>query len=98
MKSAPIRAVFKDGYICISGRRPQMRTYLFNRSFQVETLENRLCLSCTVDVDGSHLRIVGDDTPNTVSVVDDGAGGVVAICDGMPAVVATGIKKISIDT
>jgi hypothetical protein len=76
-----------------------MRTYA-STSFlpRVERLESRVCLSCTVDVRGSMLRIIGDGGANSATVTDDGEGGVVATCNGGAAVTASGIRRITIDT
>ena len=70
------------------------------RSFlpRVESLENRLCLDCAIAADDGKLTIEGDDAANTVSVTHDGAGNVVVVCDGEPALNFSGIKEIEIDT
>lgn len=77
-----------------------MRSHLSNRSFspRVESLEGRLCLACTITADDNTLTIEGDDAANTVSVTHDGAGNVVVVCDGEPALNFSGIKEIEIDT
>ncbi len=65
---------------------------------QLEELESRWCPSCSVTVAGDTLLIHGDKAANTVSIVDNGAAGIVVTCDGTTSPAATGIKHIEIET
>jgi hypothetical protein len=65
---------------------------------QLEALENRWCPSCTVKVTGDTLHVTGDNGNNTVSIVDNGALGVVVTCDLMTFPAALGIKHIDVKT
>jgi hypothetical protein len=76
-----------------------MRTFTPNFfSPRVEPLERRLCLACTIDVEDDTLSILGDAADNNVVITHDGAGNVSVVCDGEPAVLASGIKEIIVDT
>jgi hypothetical protein len=62
-----------------------------------EKLETRCCLACDLFVSGNTLQIVGDDLDNTVTITDDGAGNVAAVCTsptGDDAAALSGIEKI----
>ena len=59
---------------------------------QLEMLEKRLCLSCTVFQDGATLYISGDNTANDVAVLQDDAGYHVA-CDGGVPTTFRGIER-----
>jgi len=65
---------------------------------RVEPLERRLCLACTIDVKDDTLSILGDAADNNVTITHNGAGNVTVVCDGDPAVAASGIKEIIVAT
>jgi hypothetical protein len=64
-------------------------------ALRLEQLEKRYCLACDAMVSGNTLRIIGDDLNNTALITDDGAGTVIADCDGDPAA-GTRIEKIEV--
>jgi hypothetical protein len=63
----------------------------------VETLEDRCCPTVSVGITGSTLWVLGDNAANTVSIRDDGQGGIAASIDGQTGT-GSGITRVVILT
>lgn len=64
----------------------------------LESLEDRLALSCTVGVVGHELIIKGDNKPDTIRIADQGNGHVYGYATGFGAFSFAGITKITVNT
>src|SRR5918993_2863218 len=74
-----------------------MRKYPTNKlSRWVRALEDRAVPACIITVDDGVLRVVGDNEANTLTITDDGAGNVTAVCDGT-TVTGEDVERILVD-
>ena len=63
----------------------------------LDALERRQCLSVTIQANGPELRIDGNDAADTVSITDNGQGGVAVTANGRTTAF-TGISQIVVQT
>ncbi|HMC66303.1 MAG TPA: hypothetical protein VKI65_15305, partial [Gemmataceae bacterium] len=49
---------------------------------RLEALEDRSCPSCTTNLVGNTLTVLGDQAANTIQLTDDGTGTIKITCDG----------------
>ena len=61
---------------------------------RLEALEDRSCPSCTTNLVGSTLTILGDQAANIIEITDDGAGTIKVVCDGGAEASYTGVQNI----
>ena len=64
----------------------------------VETLENRACPSCSVELVGATLTITGDAADNSIFILDNGPGDLQLVCDGTPSSFSEPIDAVVVRT